>query len=283
MRRPGRCGSLSAITTEPLTHTASRPGDRWRQSLRDAAVPPAIAEAAPPRERFLEPERFRWRPDVEGAQPPLRSALRALEALPEGGTVLDVGVGGGKASLGLAARAGLIIGVDVSEAMLASFESSAAALGVASRGVLGAWPEIAPEVDPVDVVVSNNALYGVVEIEAFLEALTTHARYRVVLDVSTEPPPPGIGPLWRAIHGTDRPTRPVADLLHGVLDAMGLAAEREDTVVPSPERDTTPEAVAFLRRRLMVGEDRDPEIAELLRTLPATDRTRVALWWPGAA
>jgi len=32
-----------------------------------------------------------------------------------------------------------------------------------------------------------------------------------------------------------------------------------------------------------VGEDRDAEIAELMRTLPRPDQHRVALWWPGVA
>jgi SAM-dependent methyltransferase len=272
------------MTTEELTDApAARPGDGWRAGLRAAAAPQAIADAAPPRRRFLEPEPSCWRPEFDATLPVPRSRLLALEALPDRGTVLDVGVGGGKASLGLAARAGLIIGVDVSEDMLASFEASAREAGVASRGVLGAWPEVGSEVEAVDVVVSNNALYGVEEIEAFLEALTTHARHRVVLDVSTVPPPPGIGPLWRAIHGVERPTRRIADDLHGVLVAMGVAVEREDTVVAPRPRETTPEAVAFMRRRLMVGEDRDAEIAELLRTLPPMEQTRVALWWPGGA
>lgn len=263
--------------------TATRPGDRWREALRNAAPPQSVVDAAPPRPRFLEPERFRWDPAADAMQPELPSRRRALEALPQGGTVLDVGVGGGKASLGLAARAGLIIGVDVSEDMLASFEASAAAAGVASRGVLGPWPEVGADVEPVDVVVSNNALYGVEEIEAFLDALTTHARHRVVLDVSPEPPPPGIGPLWKAVHGQERPTRRIADDLHGVLVDMGVAVEREDAVVPARPRDVSPAGVAFMRRRLMVGEDRDPEIAELMRTLPQVDQVRVALWWPGGA
>lgn len=272
------------MTTDPATEgPGARPGDRWRQALRDAAPPPSIADAAPARRRFLEPERFRWDPEADAAQPVLPSRLRALEALPPGGTVLDVGVGGGKASLGLAARAGLIIGVDVDEDMLASFEASAAAAGVASRCVLGSWPEAGAGVEPVDVVVSNNALYGVEQIEAFLDALTTHARHRVVLDVSPEPPPFGIAPLWKALHGVERPTRRVADELQGVLLAMGLAVEREHAVLPARRRDTSPAGVAFMRRRLMVGEDRDPEIAELMRTLPQSEQVRVALWWPGGA
>jgi SAM-dependent methyltransferase len=272
--------NMRRMTTDS---TETRPGDAWRRGIADSAPPQAIADAAPPRERFLEPERFRWDPEADARQPTPPSRLRAMEALPDGGTVIDVGVGGGKASLGLASRAGLIIGVDPSEDMLASFTASAAALGVAARGVLGSWPEIGAEVEPADVVVSNNAVYGLTEIEDFVEALTAHARHRVVIDVSNEPPPPGMGPLWKAIHGTDRPFRPVADDLEGVLVAMGLKVERDNWVVEGRPRDTAPGSVAFFRRRLMVGEDRDAEIAEVMRTLAPTSHTRAALWWPGTA
>lgn len=245
----GRAGGAGVCQPRAMTtaHTSeaptARPGDGWRQSLRDTAPPRSIVDNAPARPRFLEPERFRWDPAADAAQGVLPSRRRAMEALPPGGTVLDVGVGGGKASLGLAAQAGLIIGVDMSEDMLASFEASAAAIGVASRCVVGASPEVGAEVDPVDVVVSNNALYGAEEIEAFLDALTTHARHRVVLDVSPQPPPLGIAPLWKAIHGAERPSRPIADLLQGVLVAMGVEVEREEAVIPARVRgrDTSPE------------------------------------------
>lgn len=270
------------MTSEPLTEALTlRPGDRWRQGLRHTAPPQALVDAAPARRQFLEPERFRWRPELDGFQPPRPSHLRAAEALPQGGTVIDVGVGGGRGSLGLSGAAGLIIGVDPSEDMLASFTASARILGVASRAVLGSWPEIGAEVEAVDVVVSHNTVYGVEEIEAFLDALTTHARHRVVIEVSNEPPPPGMAPLWKAIHGFDRATRPVADDLEGVLEAMGLAVERKDWLFVPPEPEVTSETVAFMRRRLLVDKDRDAEIADLMRTLPRSGHTRVALWWPG--
>ena len=211
------------------------------------------------------------------------SRKRELEVLRDGDSVLDVGVGGGRACLPLAPPAALLVGVDRSEDMLASFTASAAGVAVAARAVLGDWPEIGAEVEPADVVVCHNAVYGVEEIEAFLDALTTHARRRVVVEVSTVPPPWGLAPMWKAVHGTERPTRPVADLLQGVLAGMGVDAEREDTVVPGQVREVTPERVAFARRRLYVGEERDEEIAHLLRTLPPVDVTVAAVWWDGTA
>jgi precorrin-6B methylase 2 len=211
------------------------------------------------------------------------SRRRALEALPDGGSVMDIGVGGGASSLGLAAKAGVITGVDRLPAMLASFEESGRAAGVATRAVLGAWPDVAGEVEPADVVVSHHAIYGVTELEGFLTAMTEHARRRVVLEVSEHFPQSRLLPLWKAFHGLDRPDHRVADEVQAVLVAMGLPVEREDAVVPGRGPDLTPEAVAFARRRLYVGPERDPEIEEFLRALGPDEHRAAALWWPGVA
>ncbi len=112
------------------------------------------------------------------------SRRRALEALPDGGTVLDVGVGGGASSLGLVPKPGLIVGVDQLEGMLELFQASARTAGVPARAVLGTWSEAAQQVEPVDVAVCHHAIYRVAEIEDFAAALTVRARHRVVIELS---------------------------------------------------------------------------------------------------
>ena len=268
--------------TADRTATAARPGDRWRQLLRQREVPPAILERAPEPTVTLEPERFRWRPDQDATQPVRPSRRRALEALPEGGTVLDVGVGGGASSLGLVPRPGLIVGVDPMPDMLESFAASAADAGVAIRTVLGRWPGVADQVEVADVAVCHHALYQAAEIEAFVTALTAHARRRVVLEVSARFPPSGLTALWRSIHGIDRPDPAVPDELQAVLAAMGLAVEREDIVLPARAQEVDARQVAFVRRRLYVGPERDAEIEHHLRTRPPEEHRVAALWWPGA-
>ncbi|HET9442723.1 MAG TPA: class I SAM-dependent methyltransferase [Acidimicrobiales bacterium] len=263
--------------------TTTRPGDRWRASLEAVKVPEAVLRRSPDAEASLEPERFRWRPEEDARQPVRPSRRRALEALPPGGSVLDVGVGGGASSLGLVPKAGHITGVDRSEGMLESFRASAAAAGVAVRAVQGRWPDVAAEVEPADVAVCHHAMYSVEEIEDFVTALTARARRRVVLELSAHPPTAGLNPLWKAIHGIDRPVRLVADEAEAVLAAMGLAVEREDIVLPPRRREVTPGLVAFARRRLHVEQDRDPEIAEFLRTTEPGEQRVAALWWPGGA
>lgn len=267
----------------PTGAVSARPGDAWRSALLQSAVPPAIVSNAPEPEPTLEPARFRWRPDEDAAQPVRPSRRVALEALPVGGSVLDIGVGGGASSLGLATKAGLIVGVDPLAEMLESFEESARTAGVATRSVLGAWPEVAGEVEPVDVAVCHHAVYRMAEIEDFIDAITARARHRGVLEMSARSPLAALNPLWRIVHGLDRPDWPVADQILDVLVAMGLDVESEDLVLPPRVQEVTPELVALARRRLYVGPDRDPEIEHYLREREPAEHRVVALWWPGGA
>lgn len=271
---------MPAMTDAPTT---TRPADRWRELLRSSAVPQEIIDASPEPEATLEPERFRWRPDEDATQPVRPSRRRALEALPEGGTVLDVGVGGGASSLGLAPKPGLIVGVDPLEGMLESFRASAAEAGVAAKAILGTWPDVAGQVEPADVAVCHHAIYRVTELEDFLTALTERARHRVLVEVSARSPLSQVDALWKLLHGIDRPDWQVADEVEAVLTAMGVAPEREDMVLPARAPEVTPAHVAFVRRRLYVGPERDPEIEQFLRNREPQEHRVIALWWSGRA
>jgi SAM-dependent methyltransferase len=257
------------------------PAERWRAAVRSLAVPAELLERAPDQSPPLEPQRFRWRPDEDAKQAVRPSRRRALEALPEGGTVLDVGVGGGASSFGLAPKAGLIVGVDPLEGMLEAFTASGQEVGVATRAVLGRWPDVAAEVGVADVAVCHHAVYGVEEVEDFLAALTAHARRRVVIEVSASSPLAQLNPLWKLLHGLDRPDPAVADDLHAVIESMGLAVEREDVVLPPRAPEVTPDLVAFARRRLYVGPEHDADIEAWLRARQPADHLVAALWWPG--
>ncbi len=126
-------------------------------------------------------------------------------------------------------------------------------------------------------------MYRVVEFEAFVDALTARARSRVVIELSARSPLAGLNPLWKAVHGIERPDPPVADEAHATLVAMGLPVEREDIVLPPRQQEVTPEVVAFARRRLYLGPERDPEVEALLRARKPQEQRVVALWWPGLA
>ena len=246
-------------------------------------IPQWIIDASPEPQSTLDPAMFRYLRDVDATMPVRPSRRRALEALPEDGSVLDVGCGAGASSFGLRSRAGFITGVDRLPDMLLAFEETARELGVRVRTVLGAWPDAAVAVPPADVAVCHHALYAADDLVAHARALTERARNRVVLEMSAHPPLVGLNPLLERLHGFNRPDWPVADLAQQVIADMGLAVEREDIEVPPRPREITPEWIAFVRRRLHVGPDSDPVIEEFLRGRAPQREQVVALWWPGAA
>lgn len=254
--------------------------ERWRSALEAWAIPRSILEQAPedPYGHPVEPFRF-----VEGG--PLTPSHRAaLEALPEGGTVVDVGAGGGAMSRPLRPRAGRIVAVDRQETMLAECG--------ADELVLGTWPQAAASVDPGDVVVCGHVLYNAPDLEPFLAALTAATRRRVVVEMTATHPLAGADQraLWRRFWGVERPVGPTWADAVAVLGEMGIqpAVERWE----SPPRfgfRHLDDLVAAGRRRLCLPAERDPEVREAVlewaverdgRWLPRSSPTAiVALWW----
>jgi len=168
------------------------PGDAarfWRESLGSWAIPEPILAAAPESPWVLPPAVFaraaqRAVADAYGGP----SRRRASEALPEGGSVLDVGVGGGAASVPLAPPAQLLVAVDESADMLDAFARAADHRGVNHTEVLGTWPDVAHRVERADVAVCHHVVYNVAELVPFVEALISHARRRVVLELTARHP-----------------------------------------------------------------------------------------------
>ena len=197
--------------------------------------------------------------------------------------MLDVGVGGGRASLPLAPPAALVTGVDVSQELLDTFSQAARGAGVAYRAVAGRWPDVAAQVGPADVVVCHHVLYNVADLVSFARALTDHARVRVVVELTAQHPAANLTPAWRALHGIERPTRPVAADAVAVLREMGLTVHAEPgwrALAPAGDGRDRAAVVAFARRRLCVGPERDAEIDVLLGPDSASPSRQVAtLWW----
>ena len=238
---------------------------RWREQLEGWAIPEEILAAAPESPWGCPVGLFRSRARRAGSRPVTPSNREAARFLPAGGTVLDVGAGGGAASLPLAGVAGQLVAVDESPAMVAAFLAAAEAAGVAAEGVEGRWPEVAGRVGPADVVVCHHVLYNVADLAPFADALTGHARRRMVAELTDRHPLAGLGPLWRRFHGLERPTGPGADEAMAALEALGLRVARQDW--ESQDRfgfDDLDELVAFTRRRLCLPAARDPEVAAAL-------------------
>lgn len=265
-----------------------RAARHWADALAAWAIPQEILDAAPERQPWrFSPEVFAWTPERAATEGPVvtPSRRRALEALGEGGTVLDVGAGGGRASLPLSPPATFVTAVDSSAELLEVFAEAADREGVDHRIVLGAWPEVAPEVAPADVVVCHNVAYNIADLPPFVRALSDHARRRVVLEVTVHHPASNLNEAWRALHGLERPTSPTADDAIAVLEEMGLEIrwEASERVVHAAGRDRA-DMVAHARQRLCVGPERDAEIAELLGADAGRPLRRiVTIWWDGTA
>jgi SAM-dependent methyltransferase len=228
--------------------------DEWRRTLASWALPEEILTRTRKSPWEFPWELFRGRAEAALDAPPTPSAARALEALPDGGSVLDVGAGPGAASLALARRAGRIVAVDQSREALTIFEELASAAGLDHGAVVGTWPDIAARAPIADVVVCNHVLYNVADLEPFVRELATHARRRVVTEITAEHPRAEDNDLWKRLYGLDRPTRPTADDAEHALSEIGVAPHREDWVVVRP-----PEPRADLIGRLLVEFALEPE------------------------
>lgn len=254
----------------------------WRQTLAAWAIPDHILASAPVSPWGFSVAGFVDRARRHRAEPTPAHDI-AREALPQGGAVLDVGCGGGAASLPLVPPAARLTGVDQSPGMLAAFEAAARATGAAAEVVQGTWPEVAARLDPAshDVVIAQDVLYNVPDADAFLRACDKAARQRVVVVLPTVHPMTWTTPYWRALHGLPRPTRPTVDDAVALLQELGFEVERTSWREPTMwAHATLDDAVEMVRTRLCLPPDRDEDVrAALQRDPPPVTREAVALWW----
>ena len=259
--------------------------------MRDWALPEGILAGAPESPWGFPIELFRSRRERARPGDLTFANRRARDALPQGGTVLDIGVGAGAASLPLHPRCSLIIGVDSSTESLAEFRRQARAVGVQVRTVSGAWPAVAAPTPVADVVVCNHVAYNVADLASFALALTDHAKARVVMEITSRHPTSWMSDLWLRFHALPRPSRPDANDAVSLLRSLGLGVRRHaDLSARRPGGFRRREdAVAMIRRRLCLDASRDSEIAaalgdrlvhdgEFWAVTPAIEPV-VTLWW----
>ncbi len=251
-------------------------GAYWAESLGRWAIPQEILSSAPESPFGCPAACF-----VAGDDPvetPSRS--RALEALPEGGTVLDVGAGGGAAGLGLVPPAARLVAVDQSQEMLDSLRASAQKRpGLAVETFMGRWPDAAGSVPVADVVVCHNVLYNVADLPSFLAALDSHARNRVVIQITQRHPRSMLSAMWKHFWGSELPDAPIADDAAAVVAEEGYEVHMELFDAPATRRADRETQVRFIRRQLCLGPDADAEIDSLLGADGFGPRPAACLWW----
>jgi hypothetical protein len=252
--------------------------ERWTDQLAAWAIPQAILEQAPESPWGFPPKMFA--PHQPRDRGDSASIKRALEALGGGGTVLDVGVGAGAGSLPLAGAATHLTGVDESTSMLDAFDRAAAAAGIDHDTIAGRWPDVAGSAPRADVVTCFHVLYNAPDLPSFARALAHHAGRRVVTELTAVHPQTTLGPLWKHFWNLERPTGPRAEDALEVLREASMDAHLERFERARHHGHGRSDLVAFVRRRLCLTPDRDPEIEDLLGEEPVFSPPEVAtLWW----
>ena len=268
--------------------------DTWRADLAAWAIPEHITAGAADSPWVLPRQVFARRADRLTREPGGASYDREREALIPAGTVLDIGSGAGAACLPLVPVATAVTAVDTDRDMLTLLAERAAKAGLDLHAVHGGWPDVAGQVPPADVVTCHHVVYNVPDVLPFLTALTSHARRRVVVELTTVHPLTALNPLWLRFHGLRRPTGPTAADLLAILAEAGVTAGHTEWSRPA-EADYTgfAELVDVTRRRLCLPADRTSEVEAALLDLGSSrerpgdlgssGRDVVTIWWEGTA
>ena len=265
--------------------------DRWRAELEAWVIPQRLLDAA-------EESPYGWSPWIwermsaaARSVPPPVTVEVARRLAGEHGSVLDVGAGRGRVSLPLALSGHDLTAVEPDAGMADGFEEEAARLGVSARLVRGRWPEMAGQVPQVDVVMSANVVYDVADIGPFVVALDDTARLGVVIEMTERHPRVTFAPIFRALHGVDRPDGPsVDDLVEVIVEEVGVRPEVERWERPALMWfESWDEIIAFYGKRLTLPLARHSELRPLLEPQVTEEDGRLyvgkrkgrhgTLWW----
>jgi SAM-dependent methyltransferase len=186
--------------------------------------------------------------------------------MPIAGRVMDIGIGAGAASLPLAPQAFLIVGVDPDVEMLAEFERIASKRGVQAKRIPGKWPDVLNRVTHADVVICHHLLYNIPDLEPFIRGMDNRALIRVVIELTAEHPLSWMRDLWRHFHNLERPDGPNAVDAHDAIKELGYPAKYHEEITEPVTSgfEEKKDAIALVRRRLCLPQQKDEEIAEVL-------------------
>ena len=249
---------------------------KWKENLQAWGIPQEIIDQAPESPWIHPPVLFQIPDQIEMTP----SHQKAFEALPVDGSILDIGCGGGIAAFAMGTKAGKVIGVDHQPEMLEMFTENAKARNIKSRIHDGFWPAIAESVESADLVVSHHVVYNFPEIVPFIEALITHARKRVVIEMPQQHPRASSNSAWKYFWDLDRPTAPTPSDLVEVLKELGVDAHLLLWEGKLPVEQDLDKAVRFMRIRMCLPASKDYEIRKFLLDNPPSEiRPLATIWW----
>ena len=207
-----------------------------------------------------------FRADPRRTDDPVANLLRTW-VTPET-TVLDVGGGAGRYALPLALRCKHVTVVEPSPSMVAQLNEGAREAGIENVSAVEAgWGEA--EVEPADLVLCANVVYGVADIEPFLTKLDRSATDRVVVVVFMDAPMSMLSPLWKAVHGEERIELPALPQLLPVLWEMGIFPNVEMLPATPRSAPNMEAAIGLARHMLHVqpGTEKDERLQKAAREL----------------
>ena len=248
----------------------------WRQALDAWSIPENILSQASESPWIHPPELF----DVPNTIPTSPSHDRAREALGDEASVLDVGCGGGVATYALIPQVRRAAGVDHQAEMLSMYARNGVRFGIDVETIEGFWPEVAPQAPMCDVAVAHHVVYNVPDVVPFLRAMNEHARHRVVLELPAAHPLSNMTAAWQHFWGLERPKGPSPLDLMEVVGEIGLTPLLEAWLGSMRAEPNLAQAARFMRVRLCLPPEREPEVREFLANQkPVAERSLAAVWW----
>lgn len=252
MLRPDEAGALAA----------------WAALVdADAEQVARVREPEPPHDHYA-PTAQRFRPGG------LSSAeLPVLQALARPSDVwLDIGAGGGRFAVPLAAQVARVIAVEPSGAMRENLAAAAVEAGRANIEVHDArWPAPGWEQD-ADVSLAAHCLYDIREAAPFLDTMEAHTRRLCVAVFRQFGRGTHLARLFEAVHGEPLQTLPALREFVALLGARGRRVEVQ--TVPDDASNVVPREQAFREARRLLwlaeGSANDERMQELIKE-----------WWGG--
>lgn len=232
--------------------------DKWRNELKEWALPARITDQLEDSTFRLSPESFAPE-DSRLDTPTMRQALHILNS--NGTTLLDVGAAAGSTSLILIPPAKHITVVDQNSAMLDMLRENAIQRNIKPDSLTiihSDWPcdtELS-----ADVVLNANVLYNVSEPVPFINSLIESAKMRAIIEVTEFHPHHSMNHIYAALHGFQRPNTPTYVDILSMIEELGFTYqvecfERSMNQISSQNLDAIARRASIERSRMEEFQD----------------------------